>query len=106
MLDPKEKEEAARLLHKETSKKLNRTLEGLRLSHVFIEYAIGVNTMLTSEDPSDIIKVLKEYGLKMCDQCGGAMCMDVKCPVGSFIEDMDKYLKGEVTGWAGVTKTE
>lgn len=106
MINPRKIEEVARLLHKETTKKLNRTLEGLRLANVFIEYAIGVNTMLTSEDPSNIIKVLKEYGLKMCDQCGGAMCMDIKCPVGSFIEDMDKYLKGEVTGWAGVTKTE
>ena len=78
---------------------LSREREGLQLAKFFLNYCFNVNEMLTMADPSEIIKVLKPYGLKICDDCGGAMC-DTGCPVSRYVEDMDKWLKGEKTVFA------
>lgn len=61
---------------------------------MFLEYCFNVSDMLKVSDPSEILKVLIPYGLKICDDCGGAMC-DVNCPVSRYIENIDKWLKGE-----------
>ena len=78
---------------------LNHEREGLQMAKLFLNYCIDASDMLSASSPENIIKNLKEYGLKMCDECGGAMCSD-NCPVSKYIDDMDKWLKGERTIFA------
>ena len=75
---------------------LNREREGLQLAKLFLDYCFNVSDMIPASSPDNIIKNLKEYGLKICDDCGGAMC-DLSCPVSRYLDDMDKWLKGEKT---------
>lgn len=78
---------------------MTREREGLQLAKLFLDYCLGLSDMLSLSPPDEIVKNLKNYALKMCDDCGGAMC-DVNCPVSRYVEDMDKWLKGEKTIFA------
>ena len=78
---------------------LCREREGLQLAKFFLGYCFNVSDMFKVSDPSDILKALVPYGLKMCDDCGGAMC-DTYCPVSRYIEDVRKWLDGERTTFA------
>ena len=75
---------------------LTREREGLQLAKMFLNYCFNVSDMIPASSPESIIRDLKEYALTMCDDCGGAMC-DTSCPVSKYIDDMDKWLKGEKT---------
>ena len=80
------------------TEELNREREGLQLAKMFLGYCFRCD-MLTMDSPVGIIEKLKEYAFKICDDCGGAMCDD-HCPVSKYIDDMDKWLKGEKTFFA------
>lgn len=43
--------------------------EGLNLAKSFIEYFFSLE-MLTLDHPRELIKDLKTYALKICDDCG------------------------------------
>jgi len=73
---------------------MTRECNGLHIAKLFLDYCFSVSDMLTLNPPDEIIKNLKDYALKICDDCGGAMC-DINCPVLRYIEDMDRWLKGE-----------
>lgn len=75
---------------------LSREREGLQLAKLFMDYCYSASDMITFNPPEGIIQKLKEYALTICDDCGGAMC-DTCCPVSKYIDDMDKWLKGEKT---------
>lgn len=81
------------------AEELNREREGLQMAKLFLNYCFDVSDMILASSPENIIKNLKEYGLKICNDCGGAMC-DISCPVSKYIDDMDKWLKGEKTIFA------
>ena len=73
---------------------LSRDREGLQLAKFFMDYCYSVSDMIMFNSPEGIIQTLKEYAQTICDDCGGAMC-DIGCPVSKYIDDMDKWLKGE-----------